>query len=167
MTEDYFSVEKLLERDIPNTLTDIYQIQSNTSDRSVKILEIGKFKKEEVPIVPILHMKLGTFFCEMMSYTISDDELINDSCLKMIGFLIQIDKKIIASLDFVFCPNEQKLERKKKSNNINGFFQIVLTRRKQGNNVASIIKTFQEYPGREESVHLLATTLIEDVIKII
>lgn len=157
MSENYISINKLIERDF--NMTCVYQLQSCKNDTHIQIINVGQF--HTIPLVPILKFNFKDYLCEMISYVVSEDDIINKNNIKMIGFLIQNNKNIIvASLDLMFSPHI-KLSNLNNINKIDGKFEIILSR---SNNNTLVIKTLSEFPGREESVHLLTDTLLEDVI---
>lgn len=161
-TNEYVTVKHLVDRDVVSKGINTYQLQALTDD-TIKIVNIGKFN--EIPIVPILAMQISGFNCEMLSFSVTEDEIHDNSYLKMIGFLIQLDGMIVASLDFTFKPESKISNISVPHNTYKGIFEIVLTRRIQNANVTQTIKTFTKYPGKEESVHLLTEVLVENVIK--
>lgn len=186
---EFIDIVSMINRDVENEVSKknkIYQVQSDKNKNTINLVYLGKY--DSVPIKNILsinHPKYENIKCDMMSYTLSKEEINNSSkYLKMIGFLLSIDNNIIASVDYVFCPNKQiKLGKKKminqitttdnnikeslnsnlnKNSQIFGSFKIVLFKKENTHNIEIIIKEYTEYIGREESIYILTSVLLEE-----
>lgn len=157
----------------------IYQVQSTLNSKKASLVYLGKHS--EVPIKNILsfnHPKYPNMKCDMISYTITKEEINeefneneNNKYLKLIGFMICVDDYIIASVDFVFQPSQiinSKIIRaniKKNIENIyDGTFKIVLFQKTNGVYKETVIKEYTEYCGREQSIYILTSILIENNI---
>ncbi len=159
----------------------IYQIQSEKNSTTANLFYLGKCN--DIPIKNILsfcHPRFKDIKCDMISHTITKDEVNrsgiinqvnNGTCqyLKLIGFLICFDQNIIASLDFVFNPTKNILVRKSSINpinknieSINGTFKIILCQKQNGEYKETIIKEYNSYCGREESIYILTSVLLEE-----
>ena len=149
MTENFIKINEMINRDVKTKKKDLYQLQASENDTSVKIINIGQY--ENIPIVPILSKELNNYKCELLSYLVTSEELQHDDNLKMIGFIIMKNEKIIASLDYTFNNKTKK-------------FEIIFVKKQNNNIVKSLLRSFSTYIGRKESIHLLSTVLIEDVI---
>jgi hypothetical protein len=157
--EEYVTIAELLKKqNIINNSFDVFQIQGIINTNLINIVNIGKYNN--IPITKILNFDLDILKlkCEMLSFTLVQDELNNDS-YKMISILIFSDKNIIASLEYIFKIDEPF---KNIYENIKGSFQIILNI----NNEQYVIKKFENYIGREESIYLLTEVILEeDVIE--
>lgn len=182
--EKYLSIDEMLERDknisqnISQNKSDeknkifVFQIQSEKNKPNANLICVGKH--ETCPIVLIFKKTVKNITdgkkcklnCQLLSFTNSFEDIIENE-LKMIGFLIFKKNKIISSLILSFIPNEkindsQFSGESKNITDISGHFEIsCLKGDKIGDCDKSIIKKFDIYPGREESVHLMTETLAE------
>lgn len=131
----------------------MYQVQGQKDFNIVKVVKMGVYHK--IPCSQLLKIKQNDLTCILMSLLIDDIDVQNNN-FKMIGFYIQKDDNIIASLDVIFRTNEEN----KTCNSLSGHFEIVLNY----NNKESIIQKIENYCGNDNIIYLLTTVLIEDVI---
>lgn len=145
--EDFFSLNNI----INNNKKIFYQVQADQGDNYVKIIFMGIFNY--FPTTVITKFTLNDFECIIMSYVITSEEIQNNN-FRLIGCIIKKDNKIISSLDYIFIPNNEltNVNNLESENRIKGKFKIVLNN-KDNNKI--IIKEFDEYSGREESVYVL------------
>jgi hypothetical protein len=147
ITEEFLEIEDIVKRDIPNIsqknqqsnesnesnesnkLHEIYQIQTTKGNNKSDLFYLGKYS--ELPIQNILsfnHPRYPDIKCDMVSYTLTKEEIENVQYFKMIGFLLCFSDTIICSCDFVFEPRESILlkNNKKTISDIDGQFKIIL-----------------------------------------
>ena len=156
--EKFISSNLMIDRDVPDKkILDIWQIQANKNDNYANIIYIGKFSY--IPIVPITKFDFKEYNCELMSYCITSDE-INKGKIKMIGFIINKDEKILSSFNMYFVPDVKFcLTGLLSETRIKGHFEIIHETLKK----KIKIKEFDEYVGREESVYIM-TELLTDIL---
>jgi hypothetical protein len=160
MTE-YIKINELIERDLPkskNQKTKIYQLQAEKNDTTCNIVSMGEHS--DVPVNQILAMKRGKFRFYLLSVTVTEEELLNDEHLKLICFVIKRCGKTIGLLSFMFEPDEKILNH--TTDKIKGKYKIILSKKELGLYKKDIIRTYTEYPGREESIYLLTSVITED-----
>lgn len=193
-TQKYLDITKIIKRDLTSSNQigkyKTYQIQAEKNSKYAKLVYLGKFN--HLPLQNILtfnHPRYSDIKCQLVSYTITKNEINNFSefnenkqYLKILGFLICIDEKIIASCDYVFYPLKTiSLEKKinhnkntnnkimengttvnKKTNEIEGSFKIILFQKEKLTYKSTIIKEYPEYIGKEESIYNLTQVLLEE-----
>lgn len=162
---EFVSVEKLINRDVPEKIDEnnikkdvLFQIQSEKGDKHCKIVNVGKYT--HVPIIPILDFDHLDHKCSLFSFTLTYDELIQDNHFKMICFIIKKQTSIVGSLELVFEPIIKMKNYESKI--VNGSFKIILNKIDNDKNTKKVIKTYTEYPGKEESIYLLTSILVEE-----
>ena len=167
MDPAYLSPQQLITRDLPSHPSHpfpLYQIQSDKSLTTATIVNVGHHTT--IPLVPILSFPYDHLTCRLLSFTLLDQDLHDDS-LKMIGFIIQEQDNIIGALEFHFVPSSPPPTSPSPSPTPTpnpGTFTIYSIQKKNSITHKIPIKTFTEYPGRDESIHILTSTLIEDGI---
>lgn len=174
-TEDdevFTSLKLLIKRDLKhqNISREIYQVQTEKNNKTSDLIYLGKYNN--TPVENILSFTHGEYQCDLISFAMDNEEITlqnkEDQSLLMIGYLIGRDNKIIGALEYVFRPNNFVALKKQKRSiyKIDGKFEIKLTTKKNGIYNNEIIKEYKEYSGREESVYILTSLLIEEnVIK--
>lgn len=175
--EEFIPINKMISRDFnqtdmnqnnQNQSEKIYQVQGNNNKSTCNLIYLGKHDTSKLSIQNILtfqHPKYKEIKCEMLGYTMEANEITKSNYLKLIGFLLSIDDKIICSCDYVFYPNDNTLLNILPSNNIdniNGTFKIILFYKKNEKYYHDVIKEYTEYNGKEESIYILATVLLEE-----
>lgn len=152
------SLRKMIERDLkPQVKQQVkYQIQAQKNSNIVKLACV----KEENDFC-IYEEKNGEYTCSLLSYTLTDKDIENNM-YTMMGYLIKDEnKQIIATLDFMFCTQNDK-----KTKEMQGSFKIVLSNNKNEK------KVFNEYPvyiGDDQVPHVLTdvlTVVLDDMGKI-
>lgn len=189
MTNDneFISINKMMSRDIETNSTDkklgqsqeisqkskIYQIEGNKNKSTCNLIYLGEHDTTNISIQNILtfkHPEYDEIKCEMVGHIIDANEItdsIKSKYLKLIGFLLSIDNKIICSCDYVFCPKNTALLNldtlfDNKIENVDGTFKIILFYKKNEKYYYDIIKEYTEYHGKEESIYILTTALLEE-----
>lgn len=158
---EYIKINELIERDLPKCKlekTKLYQLQGEKNDTTCSIVYMGEH--DDVPLNQILALKRGKFRFYLLSVTVTEDELLNDGLLKLICFVIKRCGKTMGLLSFIFEPDEKIL--KHTTDKIKGKYKIILSKKELGSYKNDIIKTYTEYPGREESIYLLTSVIVED-----
>lgn len=191
--DEYLPLNKIIERDIDvenpinqsgkfeqsdkfdqfDQLNNIYQVQGNIGRSTCNLIYLGYLENDEksdLPIQNILsfqHPKYEEIKCEMFGYTVNSVDFADSTgYLKLIGFLLSMDGKIMCSCDYVFCPNEKLKLEKKNIENIEGTFKIILFYKQNEKYCDEVISKYTQYCGKEESIYLLTTVLLEqDVIE--
>ena len=159
MNSDFISIQDLINRDVKDKEQIVYQIQADKDNTFVQIVPVAKSNK--IPIKSILEIPIDEYNCQLISFLITLEEIEKEEHLRLIGFLIYKNNKIVASLDLVLKPknkitvNDIIVNDKKDIKNIEGYFEIIFIT----GNQTHIIKTLDKYPGREESIYILAETL--------
>lgn len=156
------SISEMIHRDTGKKEYKTYQLQANQDDQFVKAVFTGYFN--DIPVIPIFDVNYSNYLCNFFSFLVTDEEVCNEKYLKMISCLVQLDNsnnlesknnKIIASVDFCY-QNDYSLKQINDDNNkINeGKFLILLN----DSTSHQIIKTFDKYPGKEQSLYILLET---------
>jgi len=153
---EYVSINDLIKRDLikksNGTKKKMYQIQAEKNTNLCTVVYVGEY--DDVPVVPILGFERGKHKFYLLSFVITEEELLNDDQLKLICFVIKHKKKAIGSLSLIFEPTE-----KITNFNVN---KIILNIKVQNIYKKNVIRTYDEYPGREESIYLLTSIITED-----
>lgn len=168
---EFMNMSDILKRDLnkEDVSDEIFQMQGKNGTNICDIVYLGKYNK--IPIENITqydYPNYPDFKCELFSFTMSKSEIEVESKLKMISFLIHLDNKILASIEYTFVPTAKVIFKKKKRSvfGVKGKYKIFLVHKEKGIYKETVIKEYDEYCGREESIYLLATTIVEDnVIK--
>lgn len=180
ITEEFLNLRDILKRDTTPTKQETrqekeqyetYQMQATKGSKTGNLFYLGKYT--QLPIQNILsftHPMYSDMKCDMISYTLTTDDIKNQKYLKMIGFLLCIGDKIVCSCDFVFSPinlillkkDEELINSVGSINSIDGQFKIILFQKQKGIYKETVIKEYTEYCGREESIYILTTVLIEE-----
>ena len=163
--DTFVPISEIINRDIESKQFVVYQVQSNTDNISANIVPVGKFAK--MPIVPIFKLKRGKFNCELFSFMLAFDEIQNKNKFKMIGYMIELNGKIVASVEFLFVVDSNRpTEDIKFMTNMKGSFEIVFCKKTKDGNVTDILRTMNEYPGKHESIEILTEELVNVLQKI-
>ena len=165
MNDNFINLNEFINKSKKHTT--FYQLQANKYDKTPIIKHIGEYEKHHV--VPIYEFSYShKITCSLLSFLISDEEIENNNQLKMLCFFVNNiktkNKKVLGTLELIFEPEYTSTDNKlnQLENNINGHFKIIMTK----NNSIETIKILKEYPGREESIYLLTSVLLEEnVIK--
>lgn len=170
--EEFTSLKSIIKRDLSkqNISKEIFQIQSEKGSNKINLKYLGKYNSN--PIENITSFTHGRYNCDLISFTMERDEIClqnkDNQSLLLIGYLIDLDDKIIGALEYVFKPNKfiQLKKHKCDANNIEGKFEIKLTTKKNNKQKTQILKEIDFFSGREETIYILTTLLIEEnVIK--
>jgi hypothetical protein len=163
MNSDFISIQDLIHRDLKDKEfikeQIVYQIQAEKDNTYAQIIPVGIYNK--IPIKLILEIPINEYNCQLISFLITIDEIEKEEHLRLIGFLIYKNNKIVGSLDFIFKTNNKIVitdiivNNKNDIKNIEGLFEIIFIT----GNSTQIIKTIRKYPGREESIYILTETL--------
>lgn len=144
-------LNELIERDIKKSQIK-YQIQAQ-KDRSIVKLAYVKEKNDFC----VYQEEIEDFTCFLLSYTLSDKDIINES-YPVLGYLIKNSvKHPVATLDFIFYRNGEIAKE------MQGRFEIVFTNDK---NEKRVLKKIDVYPGDEQVICALSE-LLYDVFEII
>lgn len=148
---EYKKIGELVERDIKNTKKKekMFQVQCLKNKNKIDLVEIGEY--DVMPIVPIMNFKVDNCKFDMFSYLVTDSEVNKKENLRMIGIIGTNGGKIVGSLDFIYNQNSSR-------------FEIIFSTNEKNINKIETLRTIDEYPGKEESIHLLTSVLVEDVI---
>jgi hypothetical protein len=160
---EFIPLKQLIDRDVKNISEEqiVYQIQSEKDCIIAQIVPVGKYNK--IPIKSILEVPLDKYKCQLMSFLITIEEIEKEEHLRLIGFLIYFDDRIVASLDLVFKPKNKLMRsdvivnEKKDIKNIDGTYEIIFITGSEKK--IQVMITLDRYPGREESVYLLVELL--------
>jgi hypothetical protein len=161
MDEQYTTLNKLINQYKNINLKHLFQIQCEKNKNNIDLIYLGI--KSDIHCENILTFDLDEYKCDLISFSIEKDEINKHNelqLLKMIGFLIYKDDNIVASLEFVFVPNCELFAKNESNFLINGKFKIIFNSKKKN----EIINEYDKYPGREESIYILTSVLIEDDI---
>jgi len=157
MEENFVSPISLVKRDTNIEDIDVWQIQANKNDNFGNIIYIGKFSY--IPITPITKFEFEGYSCDLMSYSITKDE-VNNKKLKMIGFVISKSEKIFSTLDLYFVPDIQlEIDGLRSETRIKGHFEVIF----ETKNSIIKVKEYAEYIGREESIYVLTDLLTDSL----
>ena len=160
----------------PNSIQNLYQIRGNTDKSSAIIKYIGK--NHERPAIKVLEFKFKKYFCEIMSYLLSDVDinLAEDKCcFKMLGLLIRNKKKhVVCAVTMSFYTFIHKKDKKSIMNyitqkdeidkidkDIPGFFGFEM----KWLNSDKILKEerignlLEKFPGKNKSIYTLVNFL--------
>lgn len=179
--EEFININEIIKRDtqknkdIQKLTHRTYQVQSEKNSKNIKLFYLGKF--ETTPIKNILsffHPKHLECKCDLMSYLITKEEInseINNpkQYFKLIGFVICIEDYVIASLDLVYQPKKNVVIKNANISKqhplidiIDGTFKVVLFYKQRSEYKETIIREYTEYSGREESIYILTSILVEE-----
>lgn len=166
--DDEFTLLNLLvKRDLKqHSSKEVFQVQIEKNETTCDLVYLGHYNN--TPVQNILNFTLGDYQCDLISFAMDRDEIIlqdeKNQSLLTISFLIGRENKIIGSLEFTFRPNNFVSLKKKKNDvrNIEGKFEIKLTTKKNGVYKREVIKEYLQYPGREESIYILTSVLVEE-----
>jgi hypothetical protein len=163
--EDFLPFEDIIKRDIKideeiikESKQKVYQLQSSKNNDFCNVVFVGEFEK--LPIVQILKETIDNFICTLLSFVTTEDDILNGKS-HMIGFIIHDNTNIVATLMFTFLTDKKTI-----TDEIKGKFKIVLTKIENDKGIEYILDTYDEYPGREESIYILTQLLIENVKRI-
>ena len=164
--DEFVKLSVLIKRDNIASSVEVYQAQAEKNNKTCDLVYIGKYT--QTPVEHILNFDHDDLQCDLMSFSMDRDEIINqknhNQYFRLIAFLIQKDEKIIGSLEYIFEPNKKVTLKKPKRSvfKIAGKFKIIFNTKITGVYKTTIIKECEEYSGREESIYLLTSILIED-----
>lgn len=151
-TETDIDIDTMLERDAKKI--EMFQVQAINGSNDINLVRIGEYTKMPVSSVMKLPFVSLGIECELLSYLVTIYEIACGKC-PMIGFVIRHNRKNVTqenhrnpTLELVYNKNDKK-------------FEIIYTDDK---NRQTIKKSFVNYIGNTESVHLLTQVLVEDVI---
>lgn len=152
--KEYTKLQDILKNKYNNAIK-TYQIQSDKDNDYVDIIYIGDY--ENIPIVQIMKpFDVDGYNCSLISFMISEDELDDSNELSMIGFIITQNEVIVKSLMFTFIPDCKT----KKIKKVNGVFNIIYN--DYGTQTKKLIKEYKKYVGKEESIYILTSLLVEE-----
>lgn len=151
LNEEFIPIDEAINKHIKKEEFEIFQVQGEKNSNMVNIVSMGKY--ESIPMVPIYNINYDGFICQMMSFMITIDE-IDKEYYNMIGLLIFKNNNVIGSLNFVFIKDNNQ----KGLNNIIGKFEIIFITK---GNIESI-RSYNNYPGSQESIHILTEVLVEE-----
>lgn len=141
---------------------ELYQVISDKNCKFAKLMYVGKY--ENIPTTSILKFTFDKYECELLSLLITKEEAENNKSMLMISLLIFDDKKIVASIDLTFERKNMDelpyLDNGKKSYITNGMFKIMFKK----NGCSILLKEFNEYLGREESIHEMVEIISDDKV---
>ena len=164
-SEQYESVESMLRKNNIETSNDyaeqeFFQICSDKNHENACITYIDKYKY--IPTFVILKHAIDDFDCIMVSYLVAITEIIEMQPLRMIGYLIEFGDVQIAQLNFVFVPDNKINTDNISKTNYSGHFEIQLYCNDKDS--IELIKYIDKYPGKEESIYILADILTDNGI---
>lgn len=170
MEEDneFMPLSTLIKRDTKKGAVEVYQTQAEKGNKECNLIYLGKYT--DIPVEGILNFDHLGYHCDLISFAMDYDEITNQvkdlQCLRTIGFLILKEDKIIASLEYMFEPADfLELKKKKRSVfEIKGKFLIKLHTKKNNIYKSNVIREYIDYSGREESIYILTSLIIEDDI---
>lgn len=152
-------ISELIKRDTVENAQRIYQIQGKANESIVDVTFINNYKF--IPIVTMFDITILWVKCEAYSYMICESDFMTERSHKMCGLLLNYQNQYCGSLNYVFVPNEKK-ELNNGKTSIDGHFEIQYEYRNDDDSIETkIIIELSTYSGQEESIHILANTLLE------
>jgi len=151
---DYINIEDVVKD--KKRLLKLYQAQ-NINDTTVKLVFMGLYEHDV--LCKILSFKFMNILCDIISYTITENEIERKE-LNIIGVLLRKNNSIIGHLVIKFITDDVT-----NINHINGSYWIALETIIDNNKISEKIEQITKYPGNDELINTLLSYIAHEQVR--